>query len=261
MLKAEVAGVKCWCDRGCNERGKDVSKWDGSKPGKGKGRRQGAPGMHTNGVKWLTDFVINSGKAVWVKKKTQERKPPWSERRELQRCLHKLKDRASGISRSHPKERTDPLLRRQQPALLKAHICFVFKGQEKMQRALRNHLVPGHWDGTDRHMALSWGRLAETSWAHLGRDTKKQQAPYENEAQDPHLRGEKAGRMLKPNDQFTSDGTNVVLRSAAHCKAVLPLLLSSPRNCHQAAKHGQRSDACWDRKAFGMHNVPHHWRK
>jgi len=26
MLKAEVAGVKCWCDRGCNERGKDVSK-------------------------------------------------------------------------------------------------------------------------------------------------------------------------------------------------------------------------------------------
>lgn len=54
--------------------------------------------------------------------------------------------------------------------------------------------------------SLRWYRqthgteLGMAGRVHLGRDMKKQQVPYENEAQDPHLGGEKAGRTLKPND-------------------------------------------------------------
>lgn len=36
---------------------------------------------------------------------------------------------------------------------------------------------------------------------------KKQQAPYEKEAQDPYFRGEKAGRTLKPNDRTMDEHT------------------------------------------------------
>lgn len=66
--------------------------------------------------------MIGMGKADQAKEKTHERKPPSSaELSKLQRHLRKLKDIASGIFRSHCKERTDPLLRRQGLALLKVH--------------------------------------------------------------------------------------------------------------------------------------------